>query len=269
MKKIFQAYPDFLRLVAGALLLVLALILGGALPPVPFLSTYFNIGALLVVFATWTMYRTENKNLTALGVDLKRRNILLLPLGLLLGIAAFVVGFYVRTFITGERWNANSNIVYTAILRSLYWGLQAAAVQEFLVRGYCFKKIIQLSNQANAIIICGLVFIAMHNVWNGNINQALGYSLLLFIGHLMFCKALLQSGTIYFAIGLHWGNNLANSNLFTIGRTDSSLLFTTTAHPANLGLVQYWVLFLLANSGFIILTLLICKWKPTTSVTAT
>jgi membrane protease YdiL (CAAX protease family) len=212
------------------------------------------------------MYPTEKKSLNALGFNLQKRNILFLPIGLLLGIAAFVVGFYLRAFVTGERWNINTNIDFAKILNPLYWGLQAALVQEFVVRGYCFKKIIQLSNQTTAIIICGLVFIAMHNVWNGDINQFLGYSLLLFIGHLLFCAGLLRSGTIYFAIGLHWGNNLANSNLFTIGRTDTSIVFTTIPHPRNMNLSDFWLLFLLANIGFIMLIFLIWKWKPKRNV---
>ncbi len=62
---------------------------------------------------------------------------------------------------------------------------------------------------------------------NGNIVQIIAYAATLFIGHLMFSEALLKSGTIYFAIGLHWGNNIANSNLFTEGRKDTSIIFTT------------------------------------------
>lgn len=260
MRKIFQTYPNLSRLILSVFLLGLALILSGLIPNVPFLSHYFNLGTILVIFVTWVMYRTENKSLNALGFNLDKRNILFLPIGLFLGVAAFVAGFYLRTFVTGEHWNVNHDIIYSNILSQLYWVLSAAAVQEFIVRGYCFKKIIEMSNQTTAIIICGLVFIAMHNVWNGDIMQSFAYALVLFIGHLMFCEALLKSGTIYFAIGLHWGNNLASSNLFTIGRTDTSILFTTTPHPSNLNGTQFWLLFLLANIGFITLTFLIWKW---------
>lgn len=261
MRKLFSTHPNISRLILGALLIALALLISGLIN-IPHSRKYFPFtGTILVVTATWLMYRTENKNLSALGFDFEKHNLLFLPIGLLLGIAAFVTGFYFRTFITGEQWNINDSINFQSIFQHLYWVLPTAAVQEFIVRGYCFKKIIEMSNQTTAIIICGLLFISMHNFWGGNIIQSLAFALVLFIGHLMFCAALLKSGTIYFAIGLHWGNNLANSNLFTEGRRDTSLLFTTNPHANNMGWTQFGLLLLLANIGFIILTLVIWKWK--------
>jgi len=121
-----------------------------------------------------------------------------------LGIIAFAAGFYFRTFITGERWNINYNINYKGILQQLYWVLPTAAIQQFIVRGYCFTKIIEMSNQTTGIIISGLFFIGMHDFWNGSVAQIITYAATLFIGHLMFCEALLKSSTIYFAIGLYW-----------------------------------------------------------------
>ena len=261
MKKIVLNYPNLARLILGIFLLAFSVIFSGLIPNIPFLRKYFNIGAILVVLVTWILYRTENKNLSALGFNFDKRNILFLPVGFFLGIAAFFIGFYLRTFITGEIWNINNKINYSNIFITLYWILQTALVQEFLVRGYVLKKLTEISNQTTAIIICGLAFIAMHDILNGNIMQVLNYALILFIGHLMFCAALLKSGTIYFAIGLHWGNNMANSNLFTIGRTDTSLLFTTIPHPGNLSALQFWLLFLLANISFIFLAFIIWKWK--------
>jgi membrane protease YdiL (CAAX protease family) len=263
MKKLFQTYPNISRLILGALLILLALILSGFIPNIPHLGEYFPfVGNILVVTATWFMYHTENQNLSALGFDLKKRNILFLPIGLILGIIAFVAGFYFRTFITGEQWNINYNINYKSVLQQLYWVLPTAAVQEFIVRGYCFKKIIEMSNQTIGIIMCGLLFISMHEFWNGNIVQIIAFAATLFIGHLMFSAALLKSKTIYFAIGLHWGNNIANSNLFTEGRKDTSIIFTTNQHANNMNWTQFGLLFLSANIGFIILTLIIWKWKP-------
>ena len=261
MRKLFLIYPNISRLILGVLLIGLALILSGSIN-IRYSREYFPfVGTALVILANWVMYRTENKNLSELGFDVNKRNITFLPIGFLLGIIAFVTGFYFRTFITGEQWNINYNLNYQHILQQLYWVLPTAAVQEFIVRGYIFKKIIEITNQTIAIIICGLMFIAMHNFWNGNIVQSLAFAAVVFIGHLMFCAALLKSGTIYFAIGLHWGNNLANSNLFTEGRKDTSILFTTNPHANNMGWTQFGLLLLLANIGFLILTLVIWKWK--------
>jgi membrane protease YdiL (CAAX protease family) len=264
MKRLFQAYPNFSRLIFGALLIGIALILSGIIQkPIPQLQVYFPfVGTTLVAFATWCMYRTENKNLSELGFDLKKRNIMLLPIGLVLGIVAFVVGFYLKTFVTGEHWNVNHGVQYEAIFQQLYWVLPMAAVQEFIVRGYCFKKIIEMSNPTVAIIICGLLFIAMHDFWNGNMVSGVAFAASLFIGHLLFSEALLKSGTIYFSIGLHWGNNLANGNLFTEGQRDTSLLFTTNQPVGSISLLQFALIFLAVNIGFCILAFLIWQWKP-------
>jgi len=164
MKKLFQTYPNISRLILGALLTALALILSGVIViPIPHFGEYFPfLGTTLVVLAAWFMLRTENKNLSELGFDLKRRNLFFLPLGLVIGIVAFLTGFYARTSVTGEHWNINHNIQYAAMFSQLYGILASAAVQEFIVRGYCFKKLIEMSNQTVAIIISGLVFISLY-----------------------------------------------------------------------------------------------------------
>lgn len=262
MKKFFRIYPNLSRLISGALLITLALILSGLIPNTPHLRKYFPfMGTILVVTATWYMYRTENKNLSALGFNLEKRNVLFLPLGLVLGIIVFATGFYLRTLITGEKWNINDDINYPVILQQLYWVLPTVVVQQFIVRGYCFKKIIEMSNQTTGILISALLFIGMHDFWNGNMVQVVFYAATLFLGHLLFCMALLKSGTIYFAIGLHWGNNLANSSLFTMEQKDTSIIFTTNQQASNLNWTQVGLLFLLSNIGFIILLLVIWKWK--------
>lgn len=242
----------------------LALILSGLVKiPIPRFRDYFPfLGTTLIVTATWIMYHTENKNLSELGFDLKKRNLSFLPIGLILGIIAFVFGFHLTTYITGEKWNLNRNIQYANILRQLYWILPTAVVQEFLVRGYCFKKLIEMSNQTVGIVVFGLVFIAMHDFWNGNLFNIILYSLTLFLGHLLFSEALLRSGTIYFSIGLHWGNNLANGVLFTDGQRDTSLLFTTNQLTGSIGWTTYVLIFLAANMGFLLLTYIIWKWRP-------
>ncbi len=267
MRKLFQTYPNISRLIAGALLIGLALIASGFIKiPIP----YFPFGVTCVVVATWLMYRTEHKNLSELGLTLTKRNLLFLPLGLLLGIVAFVFGFQLTTYITGQRWNLNHNIQYSAILGQLYWVLPAAAVQEFIARGYCFKKLIEMSNPKTGIIVFGLLSIAMHDFWNGNVFNILIYAATLFIGHLWLSEALLKSGTMYFSIGLHWGNNFANGTLFTDGQREGSIFFTTNppvGHPFSWSSVI--LVFLAANMGFTIMTYITWKWKSKRSLVTT
>lgn len=261
MRKLFQAYPNISRLILGALLIGLSLIISGFIN-IAHLGEYFPfVGTTLVVIATWFMYRTENKNLSELGFDLKKRNLLFLPVGLILGILSFLIDFYAGVLVRGGQWHINHNINYSTLLLHLYWVLPTTAVQQFIVTGYCFKKTIEMSNRTVAIIVFGLLFIAMHDFWNGNIVEILFYTSCIFIGYLLFSTALLKSGTIYFAIGIHWGNNFANSNLFTAGQRDTSLLFTSNQHTGVMSWTQISLLFLSLNIGALILTFIIWKWK--------
>lgn len=262
MKSVKQPYRNLILLIAGAALIFLAVILSGLFPQTPFFRTYFPFsGTLLVLAANWLMYRTEGKNLTALGLGITRNNIRFLIYGLFLGNLAFAGGYYLKTLVTGEHWHFNRTIDIQAVLQSLYWILPAAAVQQLMIRGYCFTKLVEMTNSLYAILISGLIFIGMHDFWNGGVVQIIAYASSLFIGHVLFSVALLRSGTLYLAIGLHWGNNLANSTLFTEGRKDSSLLFTTDAPVGFMGLVQFSLMFLAINLGFILLILLFRFWK--------
>ena len=263
MKKLFLSYPGISRLILGALLTTLALIVSGILPiPIPRFSEYFPFtGVLLIVLATGFMYRTENKNLSALGFDLRPGNLLFLPLGLLLGFAAYFAGFCPVMLMVNGHWRVNPGVNYRSVLQQLYWVLPAAAVQEFLIRGYCYKKLIELSSVTTATVVLGLVFIFTHDFWNGGPMQMITYALTLFIGHLMLSAALLRSGTIYFAIGIHWGNNFATGNILPEGSGARSLFVITNSTNNSNSSWLYLGVFLVANLGFIILTVVIWKWR--------
>ena len=266
MRRILQTYPNFLRLLFGAILIVTALVLSGLVPKVRLIAYFPFVGLILICFATWVAYCTEDKNLSALGFDLRKHNLRFLPFGLLLGLVAFAIGFCLKIFLTGEKLHLNNKVSFSAILMQAYWVFPTAAVQEFICRGYCFKKLIEMSNVTIANLIMGLVFVSMHNVFGLNLVSALTYTLFLFLGHLVHSTALLKSGTIYFPIGIHWGNNLASLFLFTDRQDGTTILFTTRSVLQNSGQQEgpLWglALYLLVfNIGFILLTLIVWKWR--------
>lgn len=269
MKKLFQTYPNILRLIIGALFISLSLIFSGLIN-FPFLKSYFPfIGTIFVVTATSIMYRSENKNLCEVGFDFKRHHLLFLPAGLFLGILSFLIDFYASYLVKGGVIYFNHNINFKHLLLELYWVLPTAIVQEFLIVGYCFKKLIEISNVKVATIIFGLIFISIHDFMNGNIIQILFYALCIFIGYLLFSTALLKSETILFPIGIHWGNNFANSNLFTQTHNDTSLLFTSYPQIYNLNWTQVVFQFLSLNIGALILILLMRKYNSTKKLVMT
>ncbi len=258
--------PNWSRLIFGGVLILLALFLSSLINLPSYLKYILHTGLILLVLVNWFMYRTEGENLSALGFDLKSRNLWFLPLGLLLGLVADALNFFTRTGLNGEVLSFNPDIDMMALLKFFLILLPMAAVQQFLIRSYCFKKTIEMSNVTIANIIFGIIFIAMHNVLNAGLFGAIFYSVTLFISHLLFSTALLTSRTIFFAIGIHWGCNVANDHLLVSGQHDTAIVYATEqviqnsgdSGPSILGILLFLVA---SNIGYILLGLSIWKWK--------
>lgn len=229
----FHTYPNLSRLILAAFLIAATLI-GSGFIHIPFVP----VGCVLVVLVTWLMLRSENKNLSALGFDLKPRHLLLIPVGLLLGMSSYLLSFCAGVLVRGDHISVNHTVNWSELLNQLWRVLPTAAVQDFIVVGYCYLKLIQLTNKRVATIAFGLFFITLHDVWGGNIVNDLCYASGLFLAYLMFSTAMLRSGSIWLVIGLHWGNNFTNSCLFTFIRTPTSWLYISGLPHNNLNTWQ-------------------------------
>lgn len=262
---LLKIYPNLSRLLLFVVLIIIALFLPDFLPlPSGTQKVFPFVGLILVVLANWTLYKTENKNLDDLGFNLKGLNLKYLPIGLVLGVLAVLIGYYLKCFLTGDRIIFHKSINYIHILKHFYWILPTAAVQEFICRSYGYKKLTSIYNLGIANLVAIIVFVSMHNVFNIGIFGAIFYSVSIIIGHFVFANALLKSGTIFFAIGIHWGSNIANNQLFTEEKLSTSILFlekavqqeTTGFNP--LGILLYIVTL---NIGFILLWVFLKRWR--------
>jgi hypothetical protein len=131
-----------------------------------------------------------------------------------------------------------------------------------MVVGYCYYKLIRLTNVNIATVLFGLFFICLHDVWGGNLINSLFYAATLLMGYLMFSSALLRSGSIWLVIGLHWGNNFVNSFLFTFGQKSTSWLYIIGQQRHNLSAWQGVGLFAAFLSDSLLVILLIrLFWK--------
>lgn len=263
---IFNASPNWSRLILGGILTLVALWISSLVNLSATIKYIFPIGLILLILVNWFMYWTEGKNLSAIGFDLKRRNLLFLPFGLLLGLMADSLNFFAKSGLRGDILHFNPDVDVLALVKFFAILLPMAAVQQFLIRSYCFKKVIEMSNVTVANVIFGLIFIAMHNVLGIGIFGMIFYSVTLFISHLLFSTALLTSSTIFFAIGIHWGCNVANDHLFVSGNHHTALFYSTEQviqNSANGGpSILAVILFLFAsNIGYILFGGLIWKWK--------
>lgn len=262
MKKIAQKhsnlYTYFLAIfLFGVALFVSTLINKGIL------KAYFPYASvILLAIVTWFLHKRENKSLSELGLNFILKNIALLPLGLLIGAGAFLMAKYIRAICLGEVVHINPEADYTTILYSLYIILPTVATEEFLFRGYLFKKTIEVSSVLKANIIFSVLFMLIH-VIDGEVLKSPGVIILLVIsipvGHLLFATALLKSKTLFFPIGIHLGNNWATRHLITTNNDGNSLFYITNkavfdSWPSFIAVVLLW------NCIFLAVTLIIWKW---------
>ncbi|MDQ3279124.1 MAG: CPBP family intramembrane metalloprotease, partial [Bacteroidota bacterium] len=219
------------------------------------------IGEGLLLLATWTLYRTEGKTLSALGLTVSGRNIAWLLAGLFIAIVAFLVVTGLRTFYTGEVWHLSSAVDAAAMGESLYYILPTVMAQELLFRGYLFTKTISRLGVVRANAISALLFMLVHVLDKDVLQQPMQAIFLLVaipVGHLWFATALLRSGTLLFPIGLHWGNNWAVQHL--AGNADSTQnLFYLTGQTVHTTWSSFVVMLLIFVLFFLLVTW--ATWK--------
>ncbi len=263
MKTRLNKYPALSRFVLAIILFGIALVLSGIIDR-PFLKEYFPFtSVILLLIVTWILFKTDNKSLCAIGLNLSLRNISFLPLGLFVGAIAFLGAKYARALYAGESFVINESVNYSGMLYALYVILPTVAIEEFLFRGYLFKKTIEVSNVVTANIIFSIAFMLIH-VLDENVINNRGMVVFLIItipvGHLLFATALLKSKTLLFPIGLHLGNNWATQHLITTSNTNNSFLYTVNnasfdTWPSFIGFI------LIFNGVFLFVTFLIWKWN--------
>lgn len=233
MKDLFRKYPNLWRLIIAAFLIAASLI-GSGFIHIP----YVPVGCILVILVTWGMFRSEGRGLDTLGFDLKPEHLLLIPFGLLLGAVSYLLSFYLGTLVRGDHIAISREVNWMMLWNEFWHTLPTAAVQDFIVVGYCYFQLIRLSNKRIATLLFALFFISLHDVWGGDPINLFFYASTLFAGYLMFATALLRSGSIWLVIGIHWANNFTNSCLITFSRTSTSLMFISSAPNTNLNVWQ-------------------------------
>ena len=259
MKRVFLKYPTAARFLLAALLGIAALFLATLINkflPVPFVDV-----ALLTV-ATWILYRADGRSLAALGLNVTGKHFFFLVLGLVIGILALGLETFVRSAYTGEHWEINSHIDQVALWKALYFVLPSVVVQELMFRGYLFTKTIEVTNVVVANVIFSILFMLMHVVDRDvlhNTGQLIFLAVSIPVGHLLFATALLKSKTLYFPIGLHWGNNWASSCLIGYGSSEN-VIFHIRDQYAFTSWGPFIILLVIFNVVFLLLILLIWKW---------
>lgn len=263
MKTILYKYPILSKFIFAILLFGCSLFISGLINK-GIIKEYFPFASTIcLLLATWVLFLTDKKSLNSIGLNFKLKNLKFLPLGILIGASVFLLAKYFRALYTGEVFNVSEVINYKSIFYGLYIILPTVAVEEFLFRGYLFKKTIEISSVVKANIIFSILFMLIH-VFDRNVINNPGMIVFLVIsipvGHLFFATALLKSKSLFFPIGIHLGNNWATRHLITDSYNGESFLFISNnasfeTWPSFIFFILFW------NSIFLIATFIIWKWN--------
>lgn len=227
-----------------------------------------HLKAAVVLSIIWFLYRLEGKNLSELG--LTSRQLYLLPIGLLVGIVYYFIFFGLQMLQNDIKIAYNPQVNGWLFLYGLWFLLGSVLIEEFIFRGYCFKKTYQAIGIVKANVIFACLFIVYHwlvlNAW-GNWLLMLGLVTTGF-GHFLFATAFIESRTLFLPIGIHWGNNWAQQHIFSVktmsGHADNMILNDTllsimVAHQES-SILQTVGSYVISFAYFLLTTYLIWKW---------
>lgn len=226
-----------------------------------------HLKAAVVLLTIWFLYRLEGKNLSELG--LTSRQFQLLPIGLCVGILYFCMFFGLQMLQNDIAIQWNQNINWGLFFNGLLFILGSVLIEEFIFRGYCFKKTYEQIGVVKANAIFAFLFIAYHwfalNAWG---NWALMLELITTgFGHILFATAFIQSRTLFLPIGIHLGNNWAQRHFFSIKNMDiadtttiNDSLFSITIAEQQASTGQVLGSYVITFVCFLISTYLIWKW---------
>lgn len=176
------------------------------------------------------------------------------------------------------QWNTNIN--WGLLFNGLWFLLGSVMIEEFIFRGYCFKKTYEQIGIVKTNALFAFLFIVFHwfvlDAW-GNWGMMLG---LITTGfeHLLFATAFIQSRTLFLPIGIHLGNNWAQRHFFSVknmGIADTTTLndslFSITVADQQFSTGHIIGSYFITFACFLLSTYLIWKWynRNTPSVFST
>ena len=223
------------------------------------------IAVVLLLALTIYFLKKEGRGLSALG--LRYRSFPHFFVGMLLGLICFCVLVIVQIWYNHYSLTSLANVDYGLVLLGLWALLPGVLMEELIFRGYCFVGTTRRIGFPKANLIFAFMFIVWHwialNAW-GNAGFMLSLITTGF-GHLFFAVGLKRSGTLFFPIGVHLGNNWASRNGFgyqlsggPVGEHDT--IFAMTGDASSFSTLHTIISYLITISIFLLFTWLTTVW---------
>lgn len=129
----------------------------------------------------------------------------------------FAMGAFVMTLVFAAEYAAGwieitgTSVVPLALAYSVVKALCVGTYEELVSRGYQLRNLIDASNVAVAVVISSAIFALLHAFTdNASVMSTIG----LFVNGILFAAAVLATGRLSTAIGLHIAWNLFEGTLF-------------------------------------------------------
>ncbi len=200
------------------------------------------ISSLLgVVVATWAVVRwVDRRSFTEIGLGIGRWVSGHLGYGLLWGAALFAAGFALVAAGGAVRFTpeAGTALGYLGALTSmLLFFTVAAAAEEVLFRGYALRVLSDRWGPAVAVLITSVLFGLAHAA-NPEVTPLALFNI--FLAGLWLGLAVVRTGSLWFAIGLHTGWNWAMAALFDVPVSGLTQGFDTPLYSVMVGGPEWW-----------------------------
>jgi len=200
------------------------------------------VAALLgVVVATWAVVRwVDRRSFPEIGLGIGRWVSGHLGYGLLWGSVLFAAGFALVAAGGTVRFvpEAGTALGYLGALGAmLLFFTVAAAAEEVLFRGYALRVLSDRWGPVVAVLVTSVLFGLAHAA-NPEVTPLALFNI--FLAGLWLGLAVVRTGSIWFAIGLHTGWNWAMAGLFDVPVSGLTEGFDTPLYSVMVGGPAWW-----------------------------
>jgi membrane protease YdiL (CAAX protease family) len=195
------------------------------------------LSALFVLVVTWICMRLRRQSLAEVGFNMDYKWFRQLSAGMGIGSLQIALIVLLMFFAGGVQLTVNTQVMTSTILISLYAFLFSVLMEEILFRGFIFQRLIDGIGVWKAQISLAILF-AIGHVTNPEVNQdtIIFATLDIALGAILFGLAYIKTKSLALPIGLHFGWNAAQGNIFGFsvsGYEQSGILLPTiTQKPA-------------------------------------
>jgi membrane protease YdiL (CAAX protease family) len=217
--------------------------------------------ASLLVITLICLYLDKQK-LPYIGLNLSIKNLRYSVIGILIAIVFTFFGIFISGLSTHIRFGINSAPDYSYILSGLFTlSFPFVAIEELLLRGFAYRKMIELTNLSITNIVFCIAVVVFHWYWWNIFGQPerMFLATITASGHLMLAYAFLKSKTIYFPFTLHLFGNWTANYLISSNLPPKSV-FTIDASYAVFSSFQPYINFGIGIFVNILLMLVIYFW---------